>query len=223
MKSDNNYYRPIQENNMKNAAKILAASLDNPTSGLQLHKGWPESEFCEEGSRTLNKERVVFIDVETTGLEPAKGHRIIEIGAIAMENNQTISEFQSLVQVSCPIPRHVSKIHGITNDILAGQPTPEQIYPEFKDFISDSLLIAHNAEFDVGFLQSEFSQLNLRLQNPSICTLKISRRRYPRLPNYKLETIYRCMVGPVPADIQRHRALDDARMVAAVWMAMEVK
>ncbi len=183
----------------------------------------------------MNKERVVFIDVETTGLEPAKGHRIIEIGAIAMENNQTISEFQSLVQVSCPIPRHVSKIHGITNDILAGQPTPEQIYPEFKDFISDSLLIAHNAKFDVGFLRSEFSRLNLRLQNPNICTLEMSRRCYPGLPNYKLSTVYKHLVGTVGdmfrkpegigtcPQIQQHRALDDARMVAAIWMAMEGK
>ena len=181
----------------------------------------------------MNKERVVFIDVETTGLDPAKGHRIIEIGAIAMENNRRISEFQSLVQVSYPIPSHVSKIHGITNDMLAGQPTPEQIYPEFKHFISDSLLIAHNAEFDIGFLRSEFSRLNLRIQNPSICTLKISRRRYPRLPNYKLSTVYKHLVGTVGdmfrkpegigtcPRIQKHRALDDARMVAAIWMAME--
>lgn len=167
--------------------------------------------------------RLVFIDVETTGLKPAQGHRIIEIGAIAMENNQIISEFQSLVQVSYPIPRHVSKIHGITNDMLAGQPTPEKIYPEVKDFISDSILVAHNAKFDVGFLRSEFSRLNLHLQNPSICTLKISRSRYPRLPNFKLSTVYRHLVGTQPADAKRHRALDDARMVSAIWMAMERK
>lgn len=167
--------------------------------------------------------RLVFIDVETTGLDPAKGHRIIEIGAIAMENNQIISEFQSLVQVSYPIPQHVSKIHGITNDMLAGQPTPEKIYPEVKDFISDSILVAHNAKFDVGFLRSEFSRLNLHLQNPSICTLEISRRRYPRLPNYKLSTVYRHLIGEQPADAKQHRALDDARMVAAIWMAIEGK
>ena len=183
----------------------------------------------------MNKERLVFIDVETTGLDPAKGHRIIEIGAVAMENEQLVSEFQSLVHVSTPIPRHVSKIHGITNAMLVGQPTPEKIYPEFKDFISDSLLIAHNAEFDVGFLRSEFSRLNLRIQNPSICTLKRSRRRYPRLPNYKLSTVYKHLVGTdgdmfrkpegigMCPQIQQHRALDDARMVAAIWMAMEVK
>jgi len=165
--------------------------------------------------------RLVFIDVETTGLDHRKGHRIIEVGAVVMENNQAVSEYQSLIYVDVAIPRHISKIHGITSNMLVGQPTPEQIYPAFKEFISDSLLVAHNSDFDIGFLRSEFSRLNLRLQNPSICTLKISRRRYPRLPNYKLETLYRRLVGPVPPDAQRHRALADARMVAAVWMAME--
>lgn len=167
--------------------------------------------------------RLVFIDVETTGLDPARGHRIIEIGAIAMENNQMISEFQSLVQVSYPIPQHVSKIHGITNDMLAGQSTPAQIYPEFKDFISDSLLIAHNAKFDIEFLRSEFKRLNQSITNQSICTLELTRRRYPRLLNYKLSTIYRHLVGEQPADARKHRALDDARMVAAIWMAMAAK
>lgn len=196
----------------------------------------------------MNKERLVFIDVETTGLDPAKGHRIIEIGAIAMENNRSISEFQSLVQISYPIPRYVSKIHGITNDMLTDQPTPEQIYPEIRNFISDSLLVAHNAKFDVGFLRSEFSRLNLRLTNQSLCTLEISRRRLARLPNYKLSTVYRYLVGTVGdmfqngdvmrkpegsascprknetcPQIQQHHALDDARMVAAIWMAMEGK
>ena len=172
---------------------------------------------------STTQNRLVFIDVETTGLDPRRGHRIIEIGAIAMEANQIISEFQSFVQVNYLIPRHVSKIHGITNDMLVGQPTPEQIYPEFKDFISDSLLIAHNAMFDIGFLRSEFNRLNQRFPNPSICTLKISRRRYPRLPNYKLATVYSHLVGEQPVNAKKHRALDDARMVAAIWLAMEGK
>jgi len=169
------------------------------------------------------KNRLVFIDVETTGLDPRKGHRIIEIGAIAMENNQMISEYHSLIKVNYSIPLHVSKIHGITNDMLHNQPAPEQVYPELNIFIQNSILIAHNAKFDVGFLRSEFNRLNLRLNNQSLCTLAMSRRRYPRLPNYKLDTVYRHLIGDQPADAKRHRALDDARMVAAIWLAMEGK
>lgn len=188
--------------------------------------------------------RIVFIDVETTGLDPRRGHRIIEIGAIAMENNQMINEYQSLVRVNRSIPPHVSKIHGITDDILCNQPTPEQVYPELKNFLSDSLLVAHNAKFDTGFLQSEFNKLNLSIHNQSICTLEMSRRRYPLLPNYKLSTVYRHLIGtngdmlqigdmmrkpegsascPRKDKIQQHRALTDARMVAAIWLAMEGK
>ncbi len=140
-----------------------------------------------------------------------------------MENNKIVSEFQSLVSVDVPIPRHVSRVHGITNDMLAGQPEPENVFPDVKNFVADSVLVAHNAKFDIGFLRSEFNRLKLNFSNQIFCTLEISRRRYPRLPNYKLATIYRRLVGPLPADIQRHRALADARMVAAVWMAMDRK
>jgi DNA polymerase-3 subunit epsilon len=167
--------------------------------------------------------RVVFVDVETTGFDPHKGHRIIEVGAIAMENNQMISEYHSLVKVNYLIPLHVSKIHGITNDMLHNQPVPEQVYPELNNFIQNSLLVAHNARFDVGFLRHEFDRLNLIFNNQSLCTLAMSRRRYPRLHNYKLDTVYQHLIGAPPADAKRHRALDDARMVAAIWLAMEGK
>ena len=183
-------------------------------------EGW------EDVSSRMNitkNNRLVFIDVETTGLDPGKGHRIIEVGAIAMENNQMISEYHSLVRVNYSIPLHVSKIHGITNDMLHNQPAPEQVYTELNNFIQNSLLVAHNAKFDVGFLRNEFDRLNLVFNNKSLCTLAMSRRRYPRLPNYKLGTVYRHLIGEQPADAKRHRALDDARMVAAIWLAMEGK
>jgi len=167
--------------------------------------------------------RLVFLDVETTGLDPRKGHRIIEIGAVAMENNQIVDEYQSLIHVDFPIPRHISKIHGITNEMLNDQPGPENVFPDVKNFISGSALVTHNAKFDVGFLRSEFNRLKLNFNNQIFCTLEMNRRRYPRLPNYKLETLYRHLVGPLPLDTKRHRALADARMVAAIWMAMETK
>lgn len=193
----------------------------------------------------MPQSRLVFIDVETTGLDPRKGHRIIEIGAIAMENNCVINEFQSLVRVNRSIPLHVSKIHGITNEMLNDQPGPEDVFPNVKNFIAESVLIAHNAKFDIGFLRSEFNRLNLRINNQNICTLEMSRRRCPRLPNYKLITVYRHLIGMKgdmlrsgdgmrkpeegaaysrqDVKLQQHRALADARMVAAIWLAMEGK
>lgn len=184
---------------------------------------------------TLSLTRFVFMDVETTGLDYRKGHRIIELGAVAMKDGQILSEYQSLIHVNVPIPKHVSKIHGITNEMLSDQPGPETVFPDVKSFIADSILVAHNAKFDIGFLRSEFNRLKLSFNNKIFCTLDMSRRRYPRLPNYKLSTVYKHLVGMVEdmfqkpeasgtwPQIRQHRALDDARMVTAIWMAMEGK
>ena len=130
--------------------------------------------------KLVRNNRIVFIDVETTGLDPRRGHRIIEIGAVAMADNYIIDEFQSLIRVSRTIPRHVSKIHGITNEMLTDQPGPEDVFPRVNKFIAGSILVAHNAEFDIAFLHSEFHKLKLNINNQVFCTLKMSRRRYPR-------------------------------------------
>lgn len=182
--------------------------------------------------------------METTGLDPRRGHRIIEIGAVAMADNYIIDEFQSLIRVSRTIPRHVSKIHGITNEMLTDQPGPEDVFPRVNKFIAGSILVAHNAEFDIAFLHSEFHKLKLSINNQVFCTLKMSRRHYPSLPNYKLSTVYRHLIGtnedmlqigdmmrkPEGSascsrkdKLQQHRALTDARMVVAIWLAMEGK
>jgi len=84
-------------------------------------------------------------------------------------------------------------------------------------------LVAHNAKFDVKFLRYELSRLGRRLSNRSICTLKLSKKRFPELPNHTLGTVARHVLGEVPPDLQRHRALDDARLTARVWLAMARK
>jgi DNA polymerase III subunit epsilon len=186
---------------------------------------------------------LVFFDLETTGLDPKKGHRVIEIAAITMEEGRVMQEYQSLVKTDSVITAHVSKIHGITNDMLRDQPVPSEVYPVLKEIIKDKILVAHNTKFDMAFLRHEFARLGMGINNRTICTLEMSRRRYPRLPNYKLGTVYRHLVGTngdmlqigdamrkpegsascpqQDGKLQQHRALDDARMVAAIWLAME--
>ncbi len=120
---------------------------------------------------------------------------------------------------------------------------PEEVFPQFYDFIKNSVLVAHNAKFDIGFLKSEFSRHRLSLNHHYICTLEMSRRHFPRLPNHKLGTVYRHLIGMNGdmfqiGDVMRksdgsascprnrkqiHRALSDARMVAAIWLAMQGK
>ena len=185
-----------------------------------MDKHEPIARAAEYGRRSMAQQRYVVFDVETTGLSPVYGDRVIEIGAIAVEKKQIAGEFHSLVNVGKRIPFPAHQIHGITNDMLTGQPLPEEAFPRFHAFVGDGILVAHNARFDVGFLKYEFSRLGLGLSNKYLCTLEMSRRRFPRLRNHKLETVYRHLFREPIGAIQQHRALDDARMVARVWMEM---
>ena len=168
----------------------------------------------------LHSLRHVVLDIETTGLSPRRGHRIIEIGAIVIENERLVEEFCSLVKVDRTIPPEVQRIHGITDEMLANEPGAEEVLPRLYAFLGDGVIVAHNARFDLGFLRHEFGRLSLPLRNRSVCTLEMCRRLYPRLPDYKLDTVYRHLFGEIRADIRRHRALDDAWMAARIWMEM---
>ena len=164
--------------------------------------------------------RCVVFDVETTGFGPQRGARVIEIGAVLIENGKMISEFQSLINCGKVVSRQAQKVHGITDRMLFGQPAPEDIFPCFHKFISGSTLVAHNAVFDISFLRYEFSRLGIGINNGYLCTMKMSRRRFPMLPNHKLDTVAKHFLGDLPPEINRHRALDDARLTAMIWMEM---
>lgn len=166
--------------------------------------------------------RHVALDVETTGLSPEKGDRVIEIGAVAVEDNHIVSEFGTLICVKQKISFEAQMVNGISNEMLVGKPEPENVLPAFWDFIADSVLVAHNAKFDLKFLRHEFGRLGFSLTNSSVCTLEMSRRRFPRLPNHRLETVAMHVLG-AREDYRFHRALDDARLVARMWMEMTGK
>jgi DNA polymerase-3 subunit epsilon len=164
--------------------------------------------------------RYVALDVETTGFSPQNGDRVIEIGAVVIEEQSIVAEFSSLIDVDTRIPCHVQQVHGITNEMLSGEPKPDEIWSEFYKFIAGSILVAHNASFDIGFLRHEFALLGMSLNNRSLCTLKMSRKLYPHLPNYKLETVSRYLLGKSCEQMQMHRALDDAKLAAMIWLEM---
>ena len=165
--------------------------------------------------------RHVVVDLETTGLSPRQGHRVIEIGAVAVENGAVVGEFTTLIDAGVPVPAVVQAIHGITDEMLAGQPPPEEVLPRFNAFIADSVLVAHNAAFDVRFLRHEFARLKMGLPHQHVCTLEMSRLRLPRLSDHTLETIYLHLFPEAGLHRQNHRALDDARMTAKIWLKME--
>ena len=165
-------------------------------------------------------ERHVVVDLETTGLSPRQGHRVIEIGAVAIENGAIAGEFSTLIDAGVPIPPEVQAIHGITDGMLEGRPPPAEAFPRFLEFLAGGVLVAHNAAFDIRFLRHEFARLKMTLPSRHVCTLELSRRRLPRLMDYTLETVY-LHFFPDPTFLrQSHRALDDARMTAKIWMKL---
>lgn len=162
---------------------------------------------------------IVVFDTETSGLSPKTGHRIIEIGAVALNGTAITGEFQSLIDADCEISWQATRVHGITNRMLVGAPSPWQVFSEFRDFIGDATLVAHNAQFDLRFLQFEFADLGFELPNRSECTLRLSRKIWPELENHKLGTVAR-HVGASFDGLQQHRALDDAKVTAEIWRQM---
>ena len=164
--------------------------------------------------------RHVVFDLETTGLSPRQGHRVIEIGAVAVEHGAIVGEFTTLIDAGVPVPPVVQAIHGITDEMLAGQPKPEEVLPLFSAFIADSVLVAHNAAFDIRFLRHEFARLNMGLPHRHVCTLEMSRLRFPHLPDRTLETVYLHLFPDADFIRQNHRALDDARMTARIWLKL---
>ncbi|MEW6440774.1 MAG: 3'-5' exonuclease [bacterium] len=161
------------------------------------------------------------LDVETTGLHPTRGHRVIEIGVVLVRDGVIAGEFQSLIHCDRDMTKAAQRIHGISAAMLHGQPTPREVFEAFRNFIGNALLVAHNAPFDRGFLQREFSLFGWRMANRMSCTLELSRQLLPQLPNHRLETVARHLFGELPEGNMPHRALSDARLTARIWAALK--
>ena len=173
-----------------------------------------------ENSPSFRTGRYVVVDVETSGLFPQRGARIVEIGAVAIEHGRIIGEISSLINCGVKVSKHIQKIHGITDEMLQGQPAPEEMFPEFLRFVGAGTLVAHNLRFERRFLRYELSRLGIGFNSNGVCTLKLSKKLFPRLPNYRLETVARHLLGELPDGVRLHRALDDAKVTAMMWMEM---
>ncbi len=180
--------------------------------------------FTREDGRVhllrLRQHNYVLFDIETTGLYPKKGDRVIKIGAVAVKEGFMVEEFHSLINAPRKISKGAQKVQAITNEMLTREPSPEHVFQKFHTFIRDSVLVAHNARFDMSFLRADFHCLGFGLAARHQCTLELSRKRYPNLSDHSLTSVYRHLFGALPEGVCMHRALDDARMTAEIWMAM---
>jgi DNA polymerase-3 subunit epsilon len=159
----------------------------------------------------------VALDLETTGAR-AGTSKITEIGAVRIEGFREVRHFSTLVNPLRPIPPMITQITGITQEMVAGAPRIEEVIPELLEFLAGAVVVAHNAPFDVGFLNYELRRLDgRRLGEGSIDTLPLARALVPGLPNYRLHTVAEALGAPVAAC---HRALADAQAAGHVFVTL---
>jgi len=160
-------------------------------------------------------------DTETTGLDPQRGHKIIEIAALKVENG-TINKddiFHELVNPERPIPPEAAQIHKIRDEDVSGAPTIDQVLPQFLDFASGSFLVAHNASFDMGFLTVEKELCWGYIELPeALCTMRLSQAVFPHEFRHSLDAVSVRLGLEMPRD--RHRALPDVLLTSQALLKM---
>lgn len=165
--------------------------------------------------------REIVLDTETTGLSPQNGDRVVEIGCVELINHiATGKTYQTYLNPQKPMEPSAEEVHGLSNEFLRDQPLFEEIFRDFLDFISDSPLVIHNADFDIGFLNSELkrvSQIELKIDN-AIDTLKIARQKFPGAQN-SLDALCR-RFNITNYDRKYHGALLDSQMLADVYLEL---
>lgn len=154
------------------------------------------------------------IDLETTGINPFT-EKIIEIGAVKFDLNGIIDTFECMIDPEIRIPSDSMKIHGISNDMVSGQKKINDIMKPFSEFVGDSILVIQNPSFDISFLEMEYMRYGKKFRyNTAYDTVILSRRAFPGLENYKLDTL----CGHLNIDLKHHRAFSDASACMSVFL-----
>jgi DNA polymerase-3 subunit epsilon len=161
---------------------------------------------------------LVVLDFETTGLSPNLGDRTIEIGAVRLEKGQVTDKFQSLMNPGMRISSFIESFTGISNDMLEDAPSCKEVMHEFRGFLRESDLVAHNASFDRRFLDSEMNLIRRTYRGEFICSMLTARRVYQDAPNHRLGTLV--AYKNIANEGVYHRALADAEMTADLWLGM---
>lgn len=162
----------------------------------------------------FDENNFVVFDIETTGFSK-KHDNIIEIGAVKIENGKIIEEYNQLINPERLLPSKIIELTNITDSMLVDKPKIEDVLPEFLDFIGNYTLVAHNAEFDIGFIRENCKRQNLKFENAYLDTLALCRGVFPQLKNHKLDTLTKFLGVTLES---HHRACDDALATAHVFL-----
>ncbi len=199
------------------AAQIMQNDSRPEYYDFDLFKIYDESSALDD--RPLSSLSYTVFDTETTGLNPAGGDQIIQIGATRIVNGKLLRQesFEQLVNPGIVIPAVSIPIHGITQDMVRGQPSIGEVLPAFHVFAQDTVLVAHNAAFDMRFLQLQEASTGLRFHQPVMDTLLLSAVVHPNQASHRLEAIAERFNITV---LGRHTALGDAMVTAEVWLRL---
>ncbi len=166
--------------------------------------------------------REIILDIETTGLEFKEGHRIIEIGCIELNRKEVGAKYHEYINPSRILTEDNIKIHGITNEYLTDKPNFAEIANSFLEFIQDSYIVAHNASFDIGFLNFELEKLSKPTISKErvIDTIKIARQRFPG-QQVSLDALIRKLKINTLINRDQHGALKDAKILTDVYLELQ--
>jgi len=165
--------------------------------------------------------REIILDTETTGLDPHKGDRLIEIGCIELINRiPSGREYHCFINPERDVPKEAENVHGISTDFLRDKPKFAQVAHSFLDFIAEDGLVIHNAPFDIGFLNFELGKLSLGqiAMDRVTCTLQLAKRRHPAGPN-NLDALCK-RYGIDNTKRTKHGALVDSLLLAEVYIEL---
>ncbi|HEY6804483.1 MAG TPA: exonuclease domain-containing protein [Pyrinomonadaceae bacterium] len=197
-------------------AGLLVADLIRNDRRFKIVNNTVELQQDDWDHRLLKDLDFVVVDVEATGAKTPP-NRLIELGAYRIRGGKIVDKFLQLVNPEIPIPRFVCSLTSISNEMVRRAPVFAEVAPRWLDFVSDSVLIAHNAPFDTSFLNHEISRVypGHRMVNPHLCTVKLSRRVLPDVANHRLDTLAAHFSIPIAS---RHRAGSDALATAEIFL-----
>ncbi|MCD8218198.1 MAG: PHP domain-containing protein, partial [Clostridiales bacterium] len=156
----------------------------------------------------------VVFDLETTGFSPEK-NKIIEIGAVKVEDGKITEKFSTFVNPQTPIPFEIEKLTSINDEMVMGAPLIAYALPEFMEFCEGAVMVAHNADFDMSFIRKNCELLGLPCDKTVLDTVSLARTLLPQLNRYKLDTVAKALKIPLN---HHHRAVDDAGCTADIFM-----
>ncbi len=196
---------------MKAAAKAKVAGTDENIKILYGCEGYyvndVDDRIVVHGTQEMDfDQEYVAFDLETTGLS-SKSDRIIEIGAVKLCRGEEIDRFQTFVDPERILDKKIVELTGISQDMLEGAPKIEEVLPKFLEFVGDRVLVAHNSDFDTGFIRAACAAQNLDYHYTAVDTLILAQNMLPHLNKFKLDIVSNALSLP---DFNHHRAGDDA-------------